>query len=244
MPQHRYGKRRYGEGQRKAVQAGAQRAGVPFRHGGDQVRFPGQRQRGGEAAHHGGDVPLPPRGSQGVVHRPFVLIAARHQNVLRLGVAGQRDLAATKRMARAHHADEAVFKQCARAQLGAGRVAHHAGFQVDLAFAQRRTALVGLLHEAQPHAGGFVASAGEQPGAEIFDKAVAGTQREAAIQPRQVQCFGGPQHGFHVLHQFMHMGAQRQRARRGNQPASGAHQQRVARGGAQPRQRTAHGRRA
>jgi hypothetical protein len=71
-------------------------------------------------------------------------------------------------------------RACARSS-GPG-LADHAGLQVDDAVAQRRAVLVGLLHEAQAHAGRLGADAREQRRPEVLDEAFAGAQREGARQ--------------------------------------------------------------
>ncbi|MNN35854.1 hypothetical protein D3C81_1497200 [compost metagenome] len=86
--------------------------------------------------------------------------------------------------------------------------------------------------------------AGDQWWSEIFHEAIAGAQGEGARQLIEVQCLGGAQDGFGILHQRADPFTQFQCPGRGNQSAPGPHQQRIARGFAQPRQRPAHGRRA
>ena len=113
-----------------------------------------------------------------------------------------------------------------------------------VAVAQRRAVLVGLLHEAQPHAGRFRADARDEIRPEILDEAFAGPQRERPDELPEVELLGGAQHRLAVLHELADPLAQLERPRRGNETAPGPDQQRIARRLAQPRQRPAHRRRA
>ncbi|MNN41440.1 hypothetical protein D3C81_1555590 [compost metagenome] len=143
-------------------------------------------------------------------------------------------------MGTVHHANEAILEQGPATQLRTGRLADHAGFQVDAAVAQRRAVLVEFLQEKQAYAGGFGAQAGDQARAEIFHETVAGAQGEGASQLPKVQLFGRTQHRFGLLHQLPDLLAQGDGARGWHQAASGPDQQRVAGGAAQSRQRPAH----
>lgn len=65
-------------------------------------------------------------------------------------------------MPHAHDADVVVPEQGLRAHLRAHRAPHDAGFQIYGAVTQWRAVLVRLLYKTQPHAGSFVANAGNE----------------------------------------------------------------------------------
>src|SRR5205085_2534239 len=90
-------------------------------------------------------------------------------------------------MAEAHGANESVPEQGLRPQFRACRLGHNAGFQIDGSVAKRRAVLVRLLQKTQPHAGRFLADASNESGSECLDKAIAGAQREGAVQPFEVK---------------------------------------------------------
>src|SRR5262249_21213091 len=137
---------------------------------------------------------------------------------------------------------ETVAEQGLRAHLRPRRLPHHAGLQVDDAVAQRRAVLVGLLHEAQPHAGSFFRDAGNEARSKILHETFAGPQRERAGKRSEVELLGRTQRRFSVQHELADLFAQRERPAGRHQTASGPDQQRIARGLAQARQRPAHGR--
>ncbi|MNK67042.1 hypothetical protein D3C87_863740 [compost metagenome] len=145
-------------------------------------------------------------------------------------------------MAAAHHAHETVAKQAARAHFRTRETADHARLQVDAALAQLHAFAVNLLHEAQTHAGRLRADMRKQRGTEIFNEAVARTQRERLLQLARIEPLRRSQHGQHLAHQGAHPFAQFQRARRGHEFTPGAHEQRIAGRLAQARQGAAHGR--
>jgi hypothetical protein len=90
-------------------------------------------------------------------------------------------------MPHAHDADETVAEQCLHTQFRSRRLADNAGFQIDDSVAKWRAVLVGLLHEAQPHAGRFLANAGNEVRPEVLHKAFAGPQRERSDQLFEVE---------------------------------------------------------
>jgi hypothetical protein len=148
-----------------------------------------------------------------------------------------------QRVARAHGAHEVVAVDGLHPHLGPGGGAQHAQVQVDQAFAQGAHVLVGLGRKAQAHAGGLAGGAGHQGGGKGFDEAVVGAQGEGAFQRGQVPVFArGLQHGGGVPGQGLHLLAQGLGVRGEHHGAAGAHQQRVAGGGAQAGQGAAHGR--
>ncbi|MNI48327.1 hypothetical protein D3C73_1028850 [compost metagenome] len=143
-------------------------------------------------------------------------------------------------MPRAHHADQSIAEQPLGTQFRARRPAHHTRFQIDRAVAQRRAVLVGFGHEAQAYAGRLFGDAGDQCGAEVFDKSFAGTKGEGARHLQEVGLLGRTQHRLGLLHKLGDPLTQFQRTRRWHQAAAGPDQQRIAGGFAQSRQRPAH----
>jgi hypothetical protein len=89
-----------------------------------------------------------------------------------------------------HHANETVPEQCLHTHLRTRRLPHNASFEIDRAVAKRRAVLVWLLHEAQPHAGSFLADASNEVGPEILHEAFAGPQRERSDQLLEVELLG------------------------------------------------------
>ncbi len=185
VPEQGHRERRQRDRQGKAEHSGAQVAGVVFGNAGDQVGAAGERQRGREAVDQGGDVPLEPEQLEGLVDPPVFFAPPRDADVVSGRVAGGGDLALAERVARPHHADETVAEEQLGPQLGAGRLPHHPGFEVDAAVAQRRAVFVELGREMQPHAGSFGGDPGDQLGAEILHETLAGAQREGALEPRR-----------------------------------------------------------
>ena len=122
--------------------------------------------------------PFQPERLQGFIDRSLVEAPPRDADVPAGRIAGGRDLALAQRVPRSHDADEAVPEQGLRAHLRTGRLPHDAGFQIDGPVAKRRAVLVRLLHEAQPHAGRFLADASDEVRPEVLDEAFAGPQRE------------------------------------------------------------------
>ena len=240
MPQQRNGERRHGHRDWKAVHAGAQPAGVLLGHAGDQVGGARQRQRGREAVDDRDDLALESERLQRVVDGAAVETAARDGDVPALRVACGRHLALAQRMPAAHDADEAVAQQRLRAHLRTGRGRDHTGFQIHGAVAQQRAVLVELAEEAQPHAGRLLGDPRDEGGAEVLDEALAGAQRERAHQSLEVELLRGTQDRGGLLHELAHRLAQRECAGRGHETAAGPHQQRIAGGLAQARQRAAH----
>ena len=86
-------------------------------------------------------------------------------------------------------------RACARTS-GPVVFADDAGFQIDGPVAKRRAVLVRLLHEAQPHAGRFLADARNEVRSEVLHKAFAGPQRERSDELFEVELLGGAQNRF------------------------------------------------
>ncbi|MOA08615.1 hypothetical protein D3C78_1283970 [compost metagenome] len=214
---------------------------MPLRYAGDQVRSPRQSNRRREASDNGGDVARQFQLIQGIVHDALFVAPTRDQDVPGGGITNRCHLASSQWMTLAHDANEPVAKQHPGPHFRAGRFADHTGFQVHRAVAQQGAVLVQLLHEIQADTGCFLVEAGDQWWSEIFHEAIAGAQGEGARQLIEVQCLGGAQDGFGILHECADAFTQLQRPGRGNQSATGPHQQRITRGFAQPRQRPAHG---
>ena len=159
----------------------AQVAGVPLGNAGDQVGGAGQRQRGREAADDRDDLALQPERLQRVVDRPLLEPAPRDADVPAGRIARGRDPrpGSSGCPVRTTPTKRSRNSACARSS-GPVVFADDAGLQVDGAVAQRRAVLVGLLHEAQPHAGRLRADARDQGRAEVLHEALAGAQRERA----------------------------------------------------------------
>jgi len=195
------------------VHAGTQIAGVPLGHARDQIGGSSQRQRGRVARYGRRNLARQSERRQGIVDGAFVEASPRDVNVPCGGIARGSDLAFGKRVPGSDDANEAVAKQRLRPHLGTGRLAHDAGFQVDSAIAQRRTILVDLGQEAKSNAGSFGEDAGQELGAEVFDEALAGSQRERAVEFRRAQLIGGTQRGFRVVDELTDAIAQLERSR-------------------------------
>src|SRR4051794_27093914 len=105
-------------------------------------------------------------------------------------ITGGCDLTFGQRVPHAHDAKETISKQGLRTHLWTGRHPHNASFQIDGPVAKWRAVFVGLLHEAQPHAGSVLADASHEVRSEVLHKAFAGPQRERSDQLFEVELLG------------------------------------------------------
>jgi len=148
-------------------------------------------------------------------------------------------------MARPYDDDVVVAEQRLDAQLRPGGAVDDPGAEVDAAVAQQVGVLrLELRHEDEAQPGGELADAGDERRAEILDEAAPVAEREGPHHFAHVDRLDRRQHGLGLLHEQADAAAQLQRPRRGHEAAPGAHQQRVAGRGPQPRQRPAGRRRA
>jgi hypothetical protein len=147
-------------------------------------------------------------------------------------------------VSRANGAHQAIPEQRLCAQVGRGRGVDDAGLDVHRAVPQRRAVLVRLLDEAQAYLRRLRADPSEQGRPDVLHETIAGSQRERASESREIQAVLRSQDGLCVLHEATHARPQLERPWRGDQAASGPHQERITRRLAQPRQRPAHRRRA
>src|SRR3954454_5504238 len=106
------------------------------------------------------------------------------------GITGGSDLALGQRVPHSHDAKKTIPEQGLRAHLRARRLLHDASFQIDGPLSKWRAVFVRLLHEAQPHAGSFLADASDEVRSEVLHKAFAGPQRERSDQLFEVELLG------------------------------------------------------
>src|SRR4030095_6006438 len=141
------------------MHSGAQVSGMSFVNTGDQVGGPSERQCGRKATDDRDDLPFQPEWFQGFINRSPFETPSRYADVPAGGITGGRDLALAQRVPHSHDANETVSEQCLRSHLRSRRLPHDASFQIDGPVAKWRAVFVGLLYEAQPHAGRFLADA-------------------------------------------------------------------------------------
>lgn len=225
------------------MHSGAQISSVLLRNAGDQVGATRQGQRGRGTAHNGHDFAFQPERLKSIVDRSAVASTPREEDVPAGRVASWRDPAAAQRVPMPHDADKPIPEQRLRPEFGSRPVVDHAGFQIYGPVAKGCAVLVRFLHEIQANAGGVPTDPFEQIRSEILDKTLAGPQREGSDKPREVDGPLWAENRFHVLDQLANLLAEFERPRRGNQTASGPHQERIPCRRPQPRQRPAHGRR-
>ncbi|CAI8693365.1 hypothetical protein EMIT0111MI5_10741 [Burkholderia sp. IT-111MI5] len=146
-----------------------------------------------------------------------------------------------QRMSGARHRDVPVVTEHAGVQLGCV-VAALADFQIDGAVAQRLRIAVGLGHEADAHVRRDFADRGDHRAGQHFHERRRRTNGERGCERRHVDVGRRrPQHGARVARDRMHAVAQCSRVRRRHELAPGAHEQLIAGGEPQPRERAAHG---
>src|SRR5581483_10290610 len=161
-----------------------------------------------------------PERLQRFIDRPPVEPPPRDADVLAGRVTGGGDLAPAQRVPLSHDADETVLEQRLRTDLRTGRLPDNAGFQIDGPVAKRRALFVRLLHEAEPHAGGFLADACDEARSEVFHKALAGPQGERSDELFDVELLGRAEDRFRILHELTDPLAKFERPRCGDETAS------------------------
>ncbi len=149
--------------------------------------------------------------------------------MLGVGVPGRGDTAQIDRVTFPNDADKPVPEQRLCAHLWAERLFNDTRFKVDPTIPQGRTILVRLLQEVEPHAGSFSARLRDQRSPEVFDKAIARSQRESPYERRQVKRFIRTQNGPYFLDEVMHAILKCLCTRCGHQAATRAHEEWVAR---------------
>jgi hypothetical protein len=184
------------------MHSGAQIASVSFGDARHQVRGSSQRQRCRETAHGRGNVTRQSEWFEGVIDGALIRTSPRDKDVPCGGVTGGSDFALGQRVRLAHDANEAVSKQRLRTRFRTGRLAYHAGFQVNGSIAERPTVLVKLRKKSQSNAGSLFADASQKFGPEVFHKAFARPQRERSPEFSKVELIGGAQSGFGVVYQL------------------------------------------
>jgi len=100
----------------------------------------------------------------------------------------------------AHDSDETIPEQAVRPHLGARRLPHDAGLQIDGAVAKRCAFLVRFQDEAQPHAGSLCRDAGDELRSEVLDEALARAKRERPDELREVDLLDGPENRARVVY--------------------------------------------
>src|SRR5213080_3301021 len=167
------------------MHSGAQDSGMSFGNTRDQVGGPSKSERSRKTSDDRDDLPFQPERRQGFINRSLFVrreTPARDADVLGRSITSGSDLAPAQRMPLSRDTNEAVSEQCLRTDLWTHHRSHNAGFQIDGPVAKRHAVFVGLLHEAQPHAGSFLADASNEVRSEILHKAFAGPQRERSYQ--------------------------------------------------------------
>ncbi len=176
-----------------------------------------------------------------VVGRPAEIAELRRDHVTAGRIARGRDSPRCKqRMPGACHGDVPVVKQHAGVQLG-GIVAAFADFQIDGAVAQRLRIAIGLRDEADAHQRRDFAECGDHRAGQHFHERCGRANGERGCVRRDVHVGGcRPQHRARIACDRMHAVAQRGGVRCRHELAPGAHQQLIAGGDPQPRERAAH----
>ncbi len=138
-------------------------------------------------------------------------------------------------------ADEGVAEQEPGPHLRRGR-SEHPDLKVDLSIPEWKSILVGLGREAQADMWRGCGDRGHQGCGEPFDEPFAGANGEGSLERGDVQMAGmRTEDRADVTGKLMDPIAQFGGVRCRHKPAPGAHEQRIARRGPEPRQRSAHG---
>ena len=120
--------------------------------------------------------------------------------------------------------------------------AKHADFEIDVPFPERTRILVGFGREAQADMGGGLGGGRHQGCGEQVDEPLVGANGEGPIECGNVQDARLRTQGCqHVTGKLVNPVAQFRGAWRRHEPAPGAHEQRIAGGGAEPLEGSAHG---
>ena len=190
------------EGKRERMQILAEDRGVAVGNGGDAVRGAGEGDGGGEASNDDGDVALESEcvesfvdGSAGVGGAGWR--AARNQDVAGLrGVAGGREFAmGCQRMVVVDYGYETVAEEGlgSNFRTAGGGAGDDPGFEVHGSVAEGGgfVFVAGLGEKAETDSRGVAMETGEEAGREVFREAVAGADRERAVEIVEVQRLGG-----------------------------------------------------
>ena len=96
------------------------------------------------------------------------------------------------------------------------------------------------MQEVQPNAWGFPGDPRQEAGPEVLDEALAGPKRERPLELPEIELAGRPQGRFGVMDELADGVAKLERTGGRHQSATCAHQQGIAGGLTQSRQRSAH----
>jgi hypothetical protein len=164
--------------------------------------------------------------------------------MLRLSIpfGGQDPL--TQRMSVSDDTDQPIPEQRLTADFGTDQLIHHSGFKIDPTVTQRFAVLSQFLQEIEAHTSGVSCHSGQERGAEVVDKAVAGPKGESPDQFFDIKSFIRTKNGLDLTDQRVNPVAKRKCPRRRNQAASRSYKQGISGRLAESRQCTAHGRRA
>ncbi|MNN54549.1 hypothetical protein D3C81_1693720 [compost metagenome] len=159
------------------------------------------------------------------------------------GITLCSDLFIKQRMILTYQADKVRGKQVLHFHFRRQRPGV-ADAQINPPFAQRLIVAIAFRHEAQLTVRRLPVQGVEQLAAINADKKVIGPNAEPPPQGTQLHRIGRTKQQRRLLHHTAHLLAQLQRLGRRHQPTPGTHQNRIANGLANTRQRPAHRRRA
>ncbi len=213
------------------------------RHKRDQVRLACDAQGIGESGHDSDDLPAETEFLQGIIDWSRKTPLSRRHDMPGRRIALRCHGTLQQRMSVPNHTQEFVAEE----ELGAHlwrKLSENANFKIDLPFPERLGILDRFRREPQADPWRRVCNGGHQGSREQLDKALVGANGEGPLQRGDFELASlRAENSSSFASKLVNPIAQLDGAGSWDKSAPGAHQQRVARGGPEPREGPAHRRR-